>query len=457
MALRPDPIETSVERPFNLLSFPPLKAFLKSAWFPAILAYPTLVVFTYIIYALLWGPEVPAANLGTSLTWVLWWPLLPIFLFVAGRFWCAICPFATTIDLVQKVAGLGRPVPPFLKNYGIWIIDAVFILITWSDHVFGIVESPRGSGYLLGAMVTAVVVAGVLYERRTWCRYLCFLGGMSGNYSRSSAIELRATPEVCATCKTLSCYKGNDTTPGCPVFEFPRTMQTSSICNLCANCLKTCPNDSIRLTPRPPTKELWFMSRHKFEESFLAVVIVGIVLVQNITMLSFWEPSLVWLTNILFGSRTLAFTAIFLAAMGLPFAITAAAARLSGRSAGEGFRKNFSRFGYAIIPLDLAGHVAHNLFHLLAEGKSVFYNTAALFGVPVAGSKAILSAGAIQVLQFIILAVGIAGALYTAYRISAHNQQVRGRVQSFLPHMAVLLLFGALNVYLFTLPMVHRV
>ena len=43
--------------------------------------------------------------------------------------------------------------------------------------------------------------------------------------------------------------------------------------------------------------------------------------------------------------------------------------------------ENFARFGYAVIPLDLAGHMAHNLFHLLAESGSVVYNVAALAGL----------------------------------------------------------------------------
>lgn len=439
----------------NLLDSPWLKAFLKSRWFPALFSYPTLLVFGYIIYALLWGPEAASANLGTSLTWVLWWPLIPILMFTMGRFWCAICPFATAIDIVQKFFGLGRPVPAFLKKYGIWIIDAVFILITWSDHVFGIVESPRGSGYLLGLMLTGVVVTGVLFERRAWCRYLCFLGGLSGNYSRASIVELRATPEICATCTTQSCYKGDGKTPGCPIFEFPRTMQTSANCNLCANCIKTCPNDSIRLDARPATRELWFVARPKFEEAFLAVVIVGIVLVQNVTMLSFWQPMMDFFMSILFGSKVAAFTAIFLIAMGLPFGLMAGSAWLSGRTTGESFAKNFARFGYAVIALDLAGHIAHNLFHLLAEGKAIYYNVAALFGHQVTGGAAVVSAQTIQMLQFGILGLGIFGSIFTAYKIAARDKQ--NGLKAFWPHLVVLLIFGAVNVWLFTMPMEHRV
>ena len=90
------------------------------------------------------APAPPPPTWARTLTWVLWWPLIPLLMFALGRLWCAICPFATVIDTIQKLAGLGRPVTPFLKRYGIWVIDATFILITWADHVFGIVDVAPG-------------------------------------------------------------------------------------------------------------------------------------------------------------------------------------------------------------------------------------------------------------------------------------------------------------------------
>lgn len=144
----------------GLLENPLVFKFMRSPLWPGLLAYPTLEVFGYIVYSLLWGPGAASANTRSGLTWVFWWPLIPLAMFAAGRLWCAICPFGKLIDLVQKFAGLGRPVPPFLKRYGIWVIDATFLLTTWADHAFGIVESPRGSGYLLGLLITASLVTG---------------------------------------------------------------------------------------------------------------------------------------------------------------------------------------------------------------------------------------------------------------------------------------------------------
>lgn len=233
-----------------------IKKFIQSKWYPLAFQIPVAIVFAFIVFELLVGPTSPNHNFGTAMTWILWWPMIPIVFVLLGRFWCTVCPFGTLNDLVQKFVGSNQPVPKFLKKYGIWLIDATFILITWSDHVFGIVESPRGSGVLLLMLTTGVVISGALWERRTWCRYLCFLGGLSGNYSRAGMLELKGTPEKCSKCKVAACYNGNEKAPGCPMFEFPRTMESVANCNLCGHCVKSCPNDSIKIAPRIPTKGL---------------------------------------------------------------------------------------------------------------------------------------------------------------------------------------------------------
>src|SRR6185503_190789 len=232
----------------NLLQIKAIDRLMRSKWFPGIIQWPTLLLFMVIMFQLLLGPESAHDNLGTALTWVLWWPLIPIIFLFLGRFWCAICPFATINDLIQKFVGNNRPVPRFLKKYGIWIIDALFIFITWSDHVWGVVENPFGSGVLMLMLTTGVIASGSFFERRTFCRYVCFLGGLSGNYARTGMLALRGTPEICATCTTASCYKGTEKAPGCPLFEFPKNMTSNANCVICADCIKNCPNDSIQLT-----------------------------------------------------------------------------------------------------------------------------------------------------------------------------------------------------------------
>jgi polyferredoxin len=432
-------------------------AVMRSRLYPALPRAITTAVFGLIMFQLLLGPEAVHENFGSALTWILWWPLLPLALFVAGRAWCAVCPFGWLTDWVQKQVGLERPVPRFLKRYGIWLIDASFIAITWADHVFGIVSSPWGSGLLLLGMTTAVVLSGALWQRRAFCRYVCFLGGVQGNYSRAGLVQLRADTSICATCTArAACFNGTAEVPACPMFEFARTMDSMANCNLCANCIKSCPNDAISVGVRKPSSELWFVRKPKLPESFLAAAIMGIVLVQNVTMLDVWAGTLDRIASLTHTqSYSVNYTVAFAGAVTLPLVALAIASAISGRLGGESPVASFARFGYALIPLDLAAHLAHNLFHLLAEGKSILYTGVAFFGGAQSdGSTALVSTGTIRVLQFVLLAIGLAASLYTARRIA--GGRTGASLASAVPVAVLVLAFGALNAVLFTMPMAMR-
>lgn len=449
------PNNPAPKTPFNLLSIPIIKKFIKSKWYPGIFQWMVLVVFSVIVFELVAGTVSPHGNFGTTMTWVLWWPLIPILFIATGRFWCAICPFGKVSDIVRKLVGSERPMPKFLRKYGIWLIDLFFIAITYSDHVWGIVESPRGSGYLLLLLVTMVVATSVFYERRTFCKTLCFLGGLAGNYSRSGALELRGTPDICKTCKTQSCFKGSDKAEGCPMFQFPRTMDSSAECNICGNCVKNCPNDSIRLSLRVPTKELWGLKNPKLEHASLAAVIMGIVFVQNITMLEIWEDILSIISS--FTGTTnyqVNFTIAFIFSMALPILLLLGAAKLATvLGMPNSVKKNFTLFGYAFIPLDLAGHLGHNLFHIITEGKAIWFNSLSLFGSKVTtGDLSLASTSTVQLLQYLIIGIGFIGSTYTAYKMGK-----KATFKSMLPYYALMLILGIINIYLFSLPMSHRV
>ncbi len=444
----------------NLMEHRWVARLMRSRWYPGVLQVPVAAVFGLVAYQLLVGPDAAHDNPGTALMWVLWWPLIPIVFVLLGRFWCAVCPFGWLSDAVQRLVGANRPVPAFLKRYGIWIIDASFLAITWADHVFGIVESPWGSGILLLILTTAVVVSGAFFQRRTFCRYLCFLGGLSGNYARTGMVELRADSEICRTCTArAACFNGTDTVAGCPMFEFPRTLDSNANCTLCANCIKACPNDAIQIRVRKPTSELWFIRNPKIEESFLAMAIMGIVLIQNLTMLGIWNDFLAFIADTTGVSNyAVVFTVAFAVAVAAPVGLLAGASLVASRANLEDTRGNFARFGYALIPLDVAGHIAHNLFHLLAEGKAVVFTVGGLVGAGShEGSTALVGNGTIRVLQYLVLAAGLAASLYTARRITSRRYRTGVRRTSTLrPYVAVVLVLAALNVWMFALPMVHR-
>lgn len=445
------------KEPFDLLSIPVVKKFVKSKWYPGIFQWIVIFVFSIIVYELVMGTVDPSKNFGTTMTWVLWWPVIPVLFLLTGRFWCAICPFGKLSDIVRKFVGSKRPMPKFLKKYGIWLIDLFFIMITYSDHVWGIVESPRGSGYLLLLLVTMVVATSVFYERRTFCKTLCFLGGLAGNYSRSGALKVQTTPDVCKTCKVQSCYKGTEGVEGCPMFQFPRTMESSAECNICGNCVKNCPNNSVKITTRIPTKELWGLKNPKLEHASLAAVIMGIVFVQNITMLEPWQDILNAIGSVTgTSSYVVNFTIAFIIAMALPILLLLGTAKLASFLGMEGsIKKNFTRFGYAIIPLDLAGHLAHNLFHIFTEGKAVWFNSIRLIGVDSnPASLSLASTPTVQMIQYVVILIGLVGTCYVVYRM---GKSKKTSFKAMLPYYVLMTALAITNIYLFSLPMMHRV
>ena len=92
----------------NLLDNRAFAAFVRSRWYPGVFQVPVAAVFGFVAYELLTGPTRAHDNAGTALMWVLWWPVVPITFLLLGRFWCAVCPFATLSDLVQRLVGAGN-------------------------------------------------------------------------------------------------------------------------------------------------------------------------------------------------------------------------------------------------------------------------------------------------------------------------------------------------------------
>lgn len=436
--------------------------FLTSRWWPAVLQIPFLAFTVYLVYDLLAGPRDADMNFGSAVMWILWWSALPIVLVLLGRVWCAVCPFGYLNDLVQKVAGRRHRAPAFLKRNAMWIALALFLVVTWFEHVTGIVEAPRYSGIMLLVFTGAVIFFGVFYERRTWCRYVCPVGGLSSTYARAGMMELRANRSVCSSCDTKACFRGAADAPGCPMFEFPRAMDTSAECTLCADCVKTCPSNAIRISPRMPTSELWSTLRPRFPVAGLAVGIMGIVLLENATMLPIWDDVMAVLQADVTTTANTAvdFSVAYLPTVAIPAVLVLLAALLATAINGRTVKQNFAQFGYPMIPLCLGVHIAHACFHLLGEGKALWYSLMHALGMghPMAAGgmdmdMGIVAPDAIKTVQYTLIALATGGALFTAYRMAHGNRADPRPGGTFAVNAAVIMVLVALNCALFAMPM----
>jgi len=443
----------------DLLEYTWFKKLLKNNLYPKILQIPTLFFFGFITYYFFWGSLSYSQNPGSILAWTLWWPLVPLTFILLGRIWCVICPIPLVGEFFQKFIRPTRRPGRFLIKYGIWITDGIFIAITLFDRLYGMVDKPWLSGMIFLLITGGAIILSIRYERRSFCKHICFLGGVSGNYSMLAGVSIESkNPERCATCRVRACYFGSGNTPGCPYAQFMPAKIGMRNCNLCASCIKNCPYDNVAFRTRSIASELWSHAKVSFSESFFAKLMVGIVIIQNLGMLAVWSNLQNWVMQFGIGEK-MAVILLYFAAIVLPLALMTITSYLSSSLQTEKgtMLANFAAFGYAFIPIDVAGHLAHNLFHLLAEGKSIIGAFLGLFTGRVDYSGAVVSSSVVTGLQFGLIIAGGFGTLYVAYRIArAKEQSTIAALRIVLPHALLLVLVFAVNLFLFITPMAHR-
>ncbi|MBI4336302.1 MAG: 4Fe-4S binding protein [Chloroflexi bacterium] len=433
-----------------------MRRILASPLYPGVFQLASLLVFGLVVYFGLFGTPRPAYNFATVVTWTLWWPLLPLSFFLAGRAWCAICPIVPGVSLTQRVARPRHMPGPLLRRYGIWAMGLLFVFLTWADRTWAITSSPRSTALLLLALLGMAVAVALVYQRRAFCRYLCPIGALSGLYAMTAVVELRSRDRlVCQGC-AQQCYRGEGAVGGCPLFQYVKTLDTNRNCNLCGQCVKTCARGAVELRLRPPAREIW-QFRHPLQgEALLAVILVGIVFVQTVDMTTVWGRYMRWLMEATgIGNYNLLFTLTFLVVLGL----VGGAYLLVTRGGGAGHGQTGLAFGYAYIPLALTAHLGHNSTHLLGEGpnavRTAFRAVGSLLtGTPVAvpqGGGLVLS----QVWMLPLIILGGVGSLYVAWRIGKRMQASKDGVP-YRSHLVFLVVLTVLFVVLFMLPMNPR-
>ena len=179
---------------------------------------------------------------------------------------------------------------------------------------------------------------------------------------------------------------------------------------------------------------------------------VALVYVQSFDMTVAWGDYMKWLiVNTGLEDYNLAFSLTFLAVIAAALGSFWLTSGLSARLSGLATRQEFGRYGYAYLPIALAGHLGHNLTHLVGEGPSALVIAGQQLGLPLAppAEGAMADVGW---LAFVILATGSALALWVARAIG----QSSPRPASALPHVALLIVFVVLFALMFALPMNPR-
>lgn len=429
-----------------------LTAAMANPVYPLVLQLPFLALFGLIVYFAMFGTIRPGRNFGTVMTWTLWWPILPITLVLLGRVWCAVCPLATVSSFVQGIVRPTRLPGRFLKRYGIFMMIVTFVGLTWADRTWTITRSPRATGILLLTLLAGAALVSVLYQRRAWCRYICPLGALTGIYSTTSVTELRARAGACSGCQK-ECYRGSSEAKGCPLYQFPSTMDSNRNCNLCGDCVKACPQGRMEVRGRPPGRELWQLTHPVPGEALLAVVMVPMVFMQTFDMSVAWGDYMRWMVErVGIDSYMAVFSLTFFAAIAVAVGLYTLANLAVSRTRGA-WSRNFALFGYAFIPLALAGHIAHNVSHLVTEAPRGVQTALSQVGLHLAivaqPGEQLAATRPMLPLALSILAIGVAGSFFVLWKLAKKE----GNRRAMFAQGAVLMIATSLFLWLFLLPM----
>ena len=464
--------------PFNLLDIGWLNRFVRWKGFLPVLQIPVLILTLVIMLLGFFDIQDGGRNLATKLTWVVWWPGIIFTFIVVGRLWCVVCPFGALNEGAAKWAKPKMMFPKSLRS--LWLATFLFVILTWADEQLGIIRSPHMTAWLILLLALVSVGTGIVFQRRSFCRYLCPITGLQGLYSMASPIELRAADRsLCAKGCDQDCYRGSEKAAGCPMFEFPMTMDRNTYCNFCFECVKDCPKDNLVLRFRKFGSDLWSSARRRLDETYLALAMVGITTIVTAQMLSSWPGWISRLSRLIpLPLRTLMKPVTYLALTeSVVFFIGSLvvipllgylAAWIGRRMAGDHeteMRKTFVTLGYMFIPVGLAMHLAHNFSHLFLEGGGVvpaLQRTLNSFTSLDAGEPdwmvtPLVSPDIIHGLEMATVLAGLALSIAVGYRLAVGLFKQRETIgKAMIPLIILSLLFTVVNLYLLSQPMAMR-
>jgi transcriptional regulator with AAA-type ATPase domain/ferredoxin len=387
----------------NLLQFEKVGAFFKSRLYPLGLQVVTVIIFSLIFVMAFMGSQKPDNNISLLLVWGLWEPLLFISWFLGARIWCSVCPMGAMNDLLNRIGERKLKVPSLVSHYGVYFSALGVGVIIWAEVATDMPYSPIATGFLLLSIMSFAILSGIFFERRLWCRYLCPLGTLGAVYSGCSIVEWRANTSICnSTCKDNSCYKGDNISTGCPLYQGPFSLHSNQNCILCGRCVKLCPNDAPKLNLRIPGHELWAALRPEKITTIFVPVILGTQIFRGLEHLSF-----VQYLEVGFLPMWLIYAILLLASTAVSYSYsqisgTIAFTKLKNSNISKG-----SLFMYAMIPLAFAFEIGYQLNPLLARFGHFFPTLGRQFGFNFEFLDFAYQVGSIKPWQVLLLLLGI--------------------------------------------------
>ena len=424
----------------DLLRWPLLGTLLRSRWPQFLVRAGALAGLVLAILAGLLGTPVGSHNLGIVLVWIAWWSLLILLaLPLLGRGWCSICPIPMPGEWLQQAAlvaprpnglGLKRLWPARLRS--IWLQNVAFSIIAVCSAV--VLTQPRVTAIVLIAFLGVATGISLVFERRSFCRYLCPVGGFIGLYAQLAPVAIRVKDKsTCAGHREKSCFRGSADGAGCPWMLFPGALAKNTYCGMCMECVRTCPYDNVAVTLRSFGADLQSPGGRRLDEAFKGFIMLGAAMVYSAVMLGPWgalklaaydigSPQWIAYAFGVLGFLYLVLPGLFLVAVGLGRGLAGATQPLL---------RAFVAASYALVPLGLMAWIAFSLSFVSASVSYLWPSLSDpfgrgwdLFGTTQVGWQPYLT-GILPLLQIVVLLTGLLWSSRIACRIASEEDAGR--------------------------------
>ncbi|MFQ6091006.1 MAG: cupredoxin domain-containing protein, partial [Candidatus Bipolaricaulia bacterium] len=363
---------------FDLLQIGFIRRMLRHRAFQYTLMAASLLFFLVIILTALFGTPIGSHNFAIVFVWIVWWALLITILLPFGaRFWCTICPLPALGEWLQRLSfirrrnrrpfTLGKVWPKRLRN--IWLQNFSFLGVALFSAV--ILTVPLATGLVLLSFIILALNAALIFQRRTFCRYICSLGGFISLYSMVSPVEIRAKdPKLCERHGAKECIRGSEQGYGCSWMEYPGTLDRNAYCGMCTECIKTCPLDNIAVNIRPFGTDL-IVPHRRMDEAYKAFIMLASAGIYSAVMLGPWGWLKDWanLSSLPhFGLYALGLLATNLVVVPGAFWLFSWLGKLFSGARAVPVRRLFVSFAYTLVPLGLMAWVAFTFSFIFTTG-----------------------------------------------------------------------------------------
>src|SRR5262245_22793546 len=471
------PFLTGRRKSWDLLSVPIIGAVLGRPGFRRMVQSVMFALALLVIADGLFGHQMSSMNLAGVLPWTHWRGLVVISLLVAGNFFCMACPFTLARDCGRRWLPARWRWPKRLRSK--WLAAGLLAVYLWAYEAFGLWDSPWWTAWIvIGYFVASFLIDG-LFRGASFCKYICPIGQFNFVHSLVSPLEVKVrNPDICRTCTTYDCIRGNDTQRGCELALFQPKKSGNLDCTFCLDCVHSCPHQNVGIIAITPGSQLIHdryrsalgrLSQRTDVAALVLLLVFGafvnaagmigpVTALERTLQRRLGLESLLPVSSALFALALLVLPLLLVALCGVVWrALSSSAVR---------WRELLCRFAPTLAPLGLSMWVAHLAYHFLTGAAVVIPVTqrvasdlgSSLLGQPNWGSAVmLLPLDWLPSLQILLLDGGLLLTLYAGWRVTrGFSDRARELLSLFAPWACLAVLLYAARVWIVFQPMEMR-